>query len=425
MLSQNDLSTLYQIISDESKTFEYIANTFQKSFSKIEQFKVGLSLWIIIKENLLNITQRLSSFYILYDMYRQEEVQTTPFIPLLLECLENSSVNIEKKMLIGLIEFTFSSSKLTVREYIDSGKTLEDIIIPDMEQYWRMHDTTKEKCNQEINDWISPVIYDSNENNFNHTDISKSEKSPENLPLFDLTKMSPEEISFDCFEPNFLTYYPNSNYQFYNEEPMWILPTLKYDFIWDFTMAPIQETLSNLLNKPLKNKALTEEQNNFIIECIDENPNILNEIGFKPDNFFELIEKNEILATEILYKISGHHGFENYLTLFLEKNWSVNSLKVANKIIQKVELPPLFITKYIKHIIQNYVSEKKDSKIRLAKLITIFINNLLDHEHINVKMIPSEIKEIFDGGIQDDDIRKLQEKINQIQKGKEDEIINN
>jgi hypothetical protein len=417
MLSQNELNSLNQIISDDSKTFENIADNFQKNFTKLDQFKVGLSLWIMIKENLLNLSQRLASFYIIYDMYRQEECKTTPFIPLLLESFEKSTINVEKKLLKDLIEINSPSPKVTIREYIENGKNLENIEISetDMDQYWRFHDSIKDKCIQENNDWISPVLYDNSENensNYNN-DVTQNEKSQETMPVFDISKMSPEELNLDSFEPNFLTYYPNSNQQFYNEEPMWILPTLKYDFIWDFTMAPIQDTLSNLLNKAIKNKSLNEEQFNFIIETIEENPNILKEIGFKPDNLFELIEKNELLATEVLYKISNSMGFEDYLSLFIEKKWSINSLKVINKLIQKIEFPAQFITTYLKHIIKNFETEpKKDQKRRLARLISFFLLNLLDHEHITINMIPPSISLIFEEKQKDPDIQKLQEKIN-------------
>ena len=322
-------------------------------------------------------------------------------------------------MLKDLIEFNSPSPKITIRDYIENGKNLENIEIPEseIEQYWRMHEIHKDKCIlQENTDYICPVLYDNSENENSHNsnnDITQNEKSQETMPTFDISKMSPEELNFDSFEPNFLTYYPNSNQQFYNEEPMWILPTLKYDFIWDFTMAPIQDTLSNLLNKPLKNKLLNEEQTNFIIETIEENPNILKEIGFKPDNLFELIEKNELLATEIFFRLSNQTGFEDYLSLFLEKNWSVNSLKVVNKLIQKIDFPSPFITSYLKHIIKNFEDEtKKDQKKRLAKLISFFILNLLDHEHITIDIIPSSINCLFNEKQKDPDILQLQEKIN-------------
>ena len=422
MLNQSELATLHQIVSDDTKTFESIAQLFQAKFEKFEQFKVGLSLWIMIKQNLLSLSQRLASFYIIYDMYKQEDSKTTPFIPLFLECLEKSTINIEKKMLKDLIEFNSFSTKITVREFIENGKSLENINIPenDLKQYWRMHESHKDKCIQENTDFISPVLYDNSDLEIDNlgnkdiinNDVTQNVQNQENMPIFDIAKMSPEELNFDSIEPNFLTYYPNSNNQFFQDEPMWILPTLKYDFIWDFTMAPVQDTLSNLLNKPLKNKTLNEEQFNFIIETIEENPNILKEIGFKPDNLFELIEKNENLATEILYKVANHAGFEGYLNLFLEKKWSINLLKVVNKLIQKIDFPRQFITTFLKHMITCYENEqKKESKVRLSKLISFFLLNLLDHEHITTDMIPESITTLINENLKEHDIQKLNEKI--------------
>ena len=416
MLTQADLSTLNEIVSDETKTFENISQTFQNSFQKFEQFKVGLSLWIMIKQNLLNLSQRLASFYIIYDMYKQEDSKTTPFIPLFLECLEKTNINIEKKMLKDLIEFNPFQTKITVKEYIETGKNLENINIPenDLKQYWRMHESHKEKCIPENEDFISPVLYDNSDININNinNDVTQNINNPENMPVFDISKISPLELNFDNIEPNFLTYYPNSNSQFYNDEPMWILPTLKYDFIWDFTMAPIQDTLSNLLNKPLKNKPLNEEQFNFIIETIEENPYILKEIGFKPENLFELIEKNDLLAVQILYKIAGEEGFEEYLYLFLEAKWSINNFKVFNRLIQKVDLPPVFITAYIKHIIKCYENETKpDVKARLSKFTCFSLINLLDYEHITADVIPENINIILNEKKNQEEVKILSDKL--------------
>ena len=403
MLSPNELSTLYTIISDDSKTFEIIAQNFQKFYGKLEQFKVGITLWFLLKENLLNLIQRLSSFYLLYDIYKQEQVNTTPFIPLLLDSLENSKINCEKKLLIDLLDFNFQN-KISIKEFIETYSN-DEIKVPDMQSYWKNHNTTKEKITKEINDWIRPVIYDNNGN------INNLSKSPENMPLFDITSLSNEEINFNYFEPNFLTYYPNSNYPFYEDEPMWILPTLKYDFIWDFTMSPVQENLNNLINRPLKNKSLTDEQISYILETIGENPNILKEINFTPDSIMKLIEKNDDLATQILFKISDYNGFEDYLSEFLTKNWSVNSMKVISKIIQRIELPDIFI--YLQHLMDNYKNEKKkESKTRLARLTAFFISNLIEHEHLGKNIIPEEVNEIFNDKYKDDDIIKLKKILN-------------
>lgn len=38
------------------------------------------------------------------------------------------------------------------------------------------------------------------------------------MPPFNLANLSPEEISLNHFEPNYLTFYPNSTYPFYEDE---------------------------------------------------------------------------------------------------------------------------------------------------------------------------------------------------------------
>ncbi len=53
MLSPNELGLLYSILSDETRTFEVIAANFQKSFPKTDQFKVGVTLWFLLKDNVI------------------------------------------------------------------------------------------------------------------------------------------------------------------------------------------------------------------------------------------------------------------------------------------------------------------------------------------------------------------------------------
>ena len=118
MLSPSELTTLYNIISDETKSFEFVSNIFQKTYSKSEQFKVGVTLWFLIKDNLLNLSQRLSSFYILYDMYRNEKLQSFPFLPIVLQSLNDSKNKIEQQFLIDFIEKKIEYSKTPINTFI-------------------------------------------------------------------------------------------------------------------------------------------------------------------------------------------------------------------------------------------------------------------------------------------------------------------
>ena len=73
MLSPNDLSLLYKIISDKNQTFENISKVFQLNFNKDSQIKVSTTLLILLKDNLLNIYQRINSYYILYIISKKEK----------------------------------------------------------------------------------------------------------------------------------------------------------------------------------------------------------------------------------------------------------------------------------------------------------------------------------------------------------------
>ena len=47
MLSPNELSKLYEIISDENQTFESISRSFEESFKGIDKLRMALSLSIL------------------------------------------------------------------------------------------------------------------------------------------------------------------------------------------------------------------------------------------------------------------------------------------------------------------------------------------------------------------------------------------
>ena len=67
-------------------------------------------------------------------------------------------------------------------------------------------------------------------------------------------------------------------------------------------------------------------------------------------------------------------------------------MQVLNKIIQKVDLPKEFIDSYIKHCVASYKQEsKKEMKARHARIIAIFVTNLIENEHLVFEGIPPEV----------------------------------
>jgi len=388
MLSQSELTNLYNIISDELKTFENISNSFQKIYNKSEQFKIGVTLWFLLKDNLLNLSQRLSSFYILYDMYRNEKLQSIPFIPIVLQTLNESKNKIEQQFLIDFIQNKIDYSKTPIKIYIEDNEKNQNIIIPNLEEYWNNYKKQTEKISKSINDWMRPIIYDNKDN--------KSNK------IFNLNQLTPVEVSMKYFEPNYMSYYPNTNYTFYDDEPLWIIPTLKHNFIYDFNLTKEKDSISSILFKPFNNKQITNSENDYLMKILESNPNILNDIHFTSDKFMQLIEKNDTFAINIFLKISNSNLFQEYLQAFLKNKFTQNSMKVISNLIDNISLPKTFIHSYIKHIIENFKDENKiDEKTKLGRYIAYFINKLLDNNIIKVNDIPNEIEHLYSINIEE------------------------
>ena len=126
MLSSNELSDLYKIISDENQTFEKISQSFSESFNKVDYQKIAVSLCILIKDNLLNIHQKIISFYILYFIKKNDQLEASPFLPLILETLQFSKNKSEQSFLLDFLFNQINYLNISVKNYIqDNSKTVK------------------------------------------------------------------------------------------------------------------------------------------------------------------------------------------------------------------------------------------------------------------------------------------------------------
>ena len=135
-------------------------------------------------------------------MYRNEKLQSIPFIPIVLQTLNESKNKIEQQFLIDFIQNKIDYSKTPIKIYIEDNEKNQNIIIPN----WNNYKKQTEKISKSINDWMRPIIYDNKDN--------KSNK------IFNLNQLTSVEVSMKYFEPNYMSYYPNTNYPFYDDEPL-------------------------------------------------------------------------------------------------------------------------------------------------------------------------------------------------------------
>ena len=236
MLSQNNLSLLYQIISDDSQTFKKISETLKTIFIKENKSNIGTTLVFLLRDNLLNIHQRIISYYILFEISKQEKMISNPYVPIILEMLQKSQNKNEQIFLEDFLYNQINYLDITVQNYLkDTTKELK-IDLMQLIIQWN-------KCYKDIlvnkniyfkaNDKLRPIIYDRKKSDIKNIDNHKD------LNLFNDNNNDnniEQELNFNYYNPNYMSYYPLNNNNFLNSEPIWIIPQLKHNFIWEKKM---------------------------------------------------------------------------------------------------------------------------------------------------------------------------------------------
>ena len=228
MLSPNELSKVYEIISDENQTFESISRSYEESFKNIDRLRIALSLCILIKDNLLNVTQRLISFYIIYLMKSKFNLDIGPFLPLIIETIQTTKCKTEQNFLFDLlnnqIDYIYSTVKNFLKDNTKNSYNKSNIIL--LNNLYMQYSNDKITDNK-MNDYIRHFLYDRKK-----TDLRNIENHYEINLKNDIN--TEEEMSLNYFQPNYMTFYPRiNNEKFIEKEPIWIMPQLKHNVNWE------------------------------------------------------------------------------------------------------------------------------------------------------------------------------------------------
>ena len=211
MLSQSELSALYKLISEDNQSFEKISESFQSIFKDENLSKVGTSIIILLKDNLLNITQKIISYYILYEITKRQKMGVNPYIPIILEMLQKSQNKNEQNFLLDFLYNKINWAQIQMQW----GKYYMEVL-------------KKNNINLNINTKQRPIAYDRNQRDLKNMDTHQSF----NFSMTDSQgkNIIETELNLNYFLPNYLSYNTINN-NFINSEPIWLLPSLKHCFI--------------------------------------------------------------------------------------------------------------------------------------------------------------------------------------------------
>ena len=237
MLSPNELSDLYRIISDENQTFENISQSFSETFNKSDQLKIAISLCILIKDNVLNTHQRIISFFILYLMKKNDKLEITPFLPLIIETIKTTKNKTEQNFLLDFLYNQINYLNTSVKNYIQDNTKTVKINIQYLQNLYDKYNSEVSKSgnNKKINDHIRHVLYDRKKSDIKNIDNHSKIDISQSINI-------DNELAFKYFVPNYMCFCPmNLNdtkntvngRKYFDLEPIWLMPNLKREFIWE------------------------------------------------------------------------------------------------------------------------------------------------------------------------------------------------
>ena len=228
MMSPNELSKLYYYISDENQTFENISKMFNSQFNLESQTKAINAIIILLKDNLLNISQRIICYFILYNISKKEKMETNPFLIIILDCLKNSNDINEQSFLIDFLYKKINYVNKTIKEYLKEKKKEMKISITQIQIQWEKYykELLKQmNINNNSDIKMRQIIYDRNTFSINAINKSVCSNALSNVH-------SLNEINLNFFENNYMSFKPNNN-NFFNSEPVFLLPNIKHCFFWE------------------------------------------------------------------------------------------------------------------------------------------------------------------------------------------------
>ena len=230
MISQKELAKLYSYLSNENQTFEQIIKSFNEEFNIESRNKAINSIIILLKDNMLNLSQRIISYFILYNIPQKENTEANPFLFIILEQLKNSNDEREQDFLIDFLYKKINYLKMTIKQYLSQSKREMRINLTQMKLQWDKYYKeilAKNNINVKSNDKIRAIIYDRGRNDINSQNVNNitNYNVIPDVNILNQSNLNYFNIDYMCFRP--------INNNFVSSEPVILIPNLRHNFIWE------------------------------------------------------------------------------------------------------------------------------------------------------------------------------------------------
>jgi CCR4-NOT transcription complex subunit 11 len=346
---------------------------------------------LLIKQgDISGIVQKMCVFYSLFDLFKSDGQNETPFAIFFLGLLESKEQNFQK---LNLIEKNFLTQLMTTGTRDLAKQTPRLILQADVIASFQTDPVLLKKTCMEKQAELPATVRSGIMNLVSAAMPNTSEKSIKDLLEGLCLEDSPLK---NTFAPQFITVAPplmpceDELVWFDLTNPAWHKP------MYDASIDPSKssETEAKKLIQQAFQQVLTMQNQNILISELDNDPNMVNTIGLTPAKLPDLVENNPMIAIEILMKLMhSSHDITEYFSVLVNIELSLHSMEVVNRLTAIVDLPKEFIHLYISNCITTCENMKdKYMQNRLVRLVCVFLQSLIRNKIVNVKELFIEVE---------------------------------
>jgi len=389
------LDTLLGLLKESNKSFENIAQSFYRSFPKADQFKAGCVICMLLQDQMLTQTQRLVGFYLLYDIYRNETLPTTPFVPIVLETVEQTRDAVERKFLLQFLTSPPKElPKQSVRDFLAHHDPADVPTIPDLDAFRRMHQEGSPQVSASASMGIRPIVRDTSDE-ARWVQPPGAEDSEDGGSDANALELTPDELTLLSFEPAWCRPAPPMLEASVDEVHWLNVPHILCEPMWDYTMCAdttLGSEVRELIAKAVKAPLPTTQQQ-IIFSGLEHDAKLVYHCGLTPRKLPDLVENNPSIAIEVLLKLMSSSQITGYFQVLVNMEMSLHSMEVVNRLTTAVDLPTEFVHLYISNCISSCENIKdKYMQNRLVRLVCVFLQSLIRNKIINVQDLFIEVQ---------------------------------
>lgn len=419
-LSVSEIDVLLDMLTPDvcdKQTLESIGREVRKKLRESEKTKIGAAIVLFLQQSndiLPKNSQKLVAAYLLFDLFKDEDISVNPFLPILVHLAEEDRVDQQSKKEKKL---KFESIGAFPR-FSKKEKTFLSILL---NNHVPFRDIVKNTAKQVIN---SDLLKDVKEVDISYlsgklNDANRAASSRNGIPVVvpDIDKKSvkyrpdPEPSRKNVIH-EIVTQGPSLGTVFQpkavrippplhscEEDLIWLFPSEleELSLLWDTSIAfgstSLGPEIKNLMTKAFKG-SLTLQQQQTLQQELKNDPKIVVHLGLTPSKLPQLVENNPLIAIDILLILVQSTDITEYLSVLVNMEMSVHSMEVVNRLTTTVDLSSEFIHLYINNCITRCEQIKTNTSMqnRSVRLVCVFVQSLIRNKIINVQDVLLEVE---------------------------------